>query len=84
LQLAAQRLERAQVVLGAAEDGGYVLIGQREPYPELFSGVSWGTDRVAVQTRERATAAGLSIAELPLQWDVDGVTDWRRWRRVKA
>jgi len=82
LQLAAQRLEHAQVVLGSAEDGGYVLIGQREPYPQLFSGVSWGTDRVAAQTRELAMQANLTMAELPVQWDVDGVADWRRFRRL--
>ncbi len=82
LQDAAQQLERAQVVLGAAEDGGYALIGQRKPYPQLFSGVSWGTDRVAAQTRKLALAADLKLAELPLQWDVDGVADWRRWSRI--
>lgn len=79
LQRAAQRLDQAEVVLGPAEDGGYVLIGQRQPYPDLFSAVSWGTGRVVAQTRELARGAGLGMTELPLQWDVDGVADWRRW-----
>lgn len=81
---AAQLLADVPVVLGAAEDGGYVLIGQRQPYAELFSNIGWGTEQVAALTRCRAAEAGLAIAELPLQWDVDGVADWRRWQNGRA
>lgn len=83
LQQAAALLATAPVVLGAAEDGGYVLIGQRQPFPALFAGIAWGTKHVAELTRERAMHEGLSLAELPLQWDVDGVTDWRRWQALR-
>ncbi len=80
LQASAALLATAPLVLGPAEDGGYVLIGQREPFPALFADIPWGTHRVAQFTRERAVQAGLALAELPLQWDVDGVADWRRWQ----
>ena len=31
-----------ELVLGPAEDGGYVLIGVNKSYPELFEGIEWG------------------------------------------
>lgn len=79
LRDAAKALETTDVVLGSAEDGGYVLIGQQAPKPELFEGVDWGTEHVAAQTRERAKGLGVSLEELPIQWDVDNVDDWRRF-----
>ncbi len=80
---AARALAKSDVVLGGAEDGGYVLIGQRTPFPELFAGVDWGSERVAAQTRERARELGVSVAELPVLWDVDSVDDWRRFQTAK-
>ena len=81
LQQAVAKLQQADVVLGPAEDGGYVLIGQNGCWPALFENVDWGSARVSEQTRRRVRGAGLRLAELPLQWDVDGVADFRRWRR---
>ena len=72
------------MVIGSAEDGGYVLIGQRTPFPELFTGVDWGTEKVVAQTRERARGLGVSVVELPVQWDVDSIEDWRRFQRAKS
>lgn len=60
-----------QVVLGAAEDGGYYLIGMTKPVPHLFSGIDWSTSRVANQTRERVREAGLPLTELGSWYDVD-------------
>ncbi|HAJ75651.1 MAG TPA: flagellar biosynthesis protein FlgB, partial [Gammaproteobacteria bacterium] len=31
------------VVIGPAEDGGYVLIGLKQPCPGLFQGIEWGS-----------------------------------------
>ncbi|WP_256998735.1 DUF2064 domain-containing protein [Nitrosococcus oceani] len=36
----------ADVVLGPAEDGGYVLIGVRCCSWQLFSGICWGSDQM--------------------------------------
>ncbi len=46
LAAAASGLARADVVLGPAADGGYVLLGMRRHYPALFSGIPWGSSRV--------------------------------------
>ena len=70
---AARALEhgRDQVVLGPAEDGGYYLLGTTRPYPSLYSGIAWSTDRVAQQTRAAAAGLGLAVHELPPWYDVD-------------
>jgi rSAM/selenodomain-associated transferase 1 len=63
------------VVLGPASDGGYVLIGMRQFYPELFENVSWGSDQVLSQTRERLRSITCQWHELPERWDVDRPED---------
>lgn len=61
-----------------AEDGGYVLIGMREPRPELFSDIPWSTDTVMAITRERIRAHGLSCREFAPLWDIDTPADYER------
>jgi rSAM/selenodomain-associated transferase 1 len=70
-----------EVVLGPAQDGGYVLIGLRRPQPALFRAIRWGTPAVLQATRRRIRLTGLDSAELPPQWDVDYPADLLRWRR---
>jgi rSAM/selenodomain-associated transferase 1 len=62
-----------RVVLGAASDGGYYLIGLKRPAPHLFSRIDWSTPRVLSQTMMRADEAGLDVVRLPEWYDVD---DW--------
>ena len=81
LQQAADALQTVDVVLIPAEDGGYVLIGMRNPVPEVFAEVTWSTPQVLAQTRERLSLAGASWDELPTLWDVDEPADWQRWQR---
>jgi rSAM/selenodomain-associated transferase 2/rSAM/selenodomain-associated transferase 1 len=67
-------LER-DLVLGAALDGGYYLIGMRQPQSELFVGVDWGTDRVLQQTIAIANRLNLSLGYLPTLTDIDRPED---------
>jgi rSAM/selenodomain-associated transferase 1 len=60
-----------RIVLGAAEDGGYYVIGMTAPHVALFEDIAWSTDTVAAQTRARARALGLDVLELPIWYDVD-------------
>jgi uncharacterized protein len=66
------------LVLGAAVDGGYYAIGMRQPQPELFVGVDWGTDRVLQQTIEIAQRLQLAIGYLPKLADIDRPADLPR------
>lgn len=78
LQAAVDGLEHAEVVLGPAEDGGYVLIGMRQFYPELFEDIPWSSERVLQVTQERIQSQNLSYLELPILWDVDTSDDFAR------
>ncbi len=81
LREAAQSLRDHDVVLAPAEDGGYVLIGTREPQPSLFASVTWGTPHVIEQTRARASASRLRMCELPTLWDIDTEDNLARMER---
>ena len=69
----------ADVVMGPAADGGYVLIGLNQPQAILFENMPWGTDAVASQTCRRAAQNGLTVMKLRQQWDVDYIEDWQRF-----
>ncbi len=71
----------ADVVLIPAEDGGYVLIGTRQPQPALFDGMTWSAPRVLADTQARIAAAGLTSRELEPLWDVDTDDDLERMER---
>ena len=81
LRVAANALQKADVVLIAAEDGGYVLIGARAAHPQLFSGIAWGTPTVLAETRARIAALGFTSTELPALWDIDTESDLARFER---
>ncbi|MCY2961614.1 MAG: TIGR04282 family arsenosugar biosynthesis glycosyltransferase [Planctomycetota bacterium] len=82
LRTAFEALERADCVLGPAEDGGYVLIGLRRPCPGLLTDIAWSTDRVLEQTLERARDSGVRCEILPASFDVDGAADLERLARL--
>jgi rSAM/selenodomain-associated transferase 1 len=81
LRDAAEALRDADVVLIPAEDGGYVLIGARAAYAELFTGITWGTATVLAETKARVAMLGLTCTELPVLWDVDTENDLARLER---
>ena len=67
----------ADVVLAPALDGGYVLVGMREPHAAPFAGVEWGTASVMAQTRACLSSARLDWRELPARADIDVASDLR-------
>jgi rSAM/selenodomain-associated transferase 1 len=66
------------VVIGPAEDGGYVLIGLERSDPELFRDIPWGEPEVLAETRGRIAALRWRCFELPALWDVDRPEDLER------
>ena len=79
LDKARSALEFHPVVVGPARDGGYWLIGMRECYPDLFTGIHWSTDRVFSETMNRAKQAGLTVQTLRTLADIDTKADWEKW-----
>jgi len=83
LVAAARALERgADVVLGPAADGGYWMIGVRQPCRALFDDVAWSTPGVAAATRRRIRTLVLRCVEVATGWDVDDARDLARLART--
>jgi rSAM/selenodomain-associated transferase 1 len=69
------------VVVVPVEDGGYALIGMREPQPRLFADMPWSTAAVMAETRRRLVRLSLSWREPARLWDVDRPADVERLAR---
>jgi glycosyltransferase A (GT-A) superfamily protein (DUF2064 family) len=71
-------------VLGPAQDGGYWLIGVRQPHPSPFVGpgapMAWGTASVLHSTLGLAALHGIPVPLLKLRADLDLPSDLRHWR----
>ena len=59
------------LVIGPAEDGGYYLIGMREPANGMFESIAWGTPTVLDSTLDRARTLGRTVELLPRIYDID-------------
>jgi rSAM/selenodomain-associated transferase 1 len=79
LKQAIFRLKKgSEVVIGPAEDGGYVLLGLSKTLPCLFDRLPWGNHRVLEMTRNCLRDNGWVWHELPEMWDVDRPEDLDR------
>jgi rSAM/selenodomain-associated transferase 1 len=65
------------VTFGPADDGGYYLVGLREPQPDVFAlpTEAWGGPEVLRLSLEAASARGLSLALLRSERDLDEAGD---------
>jgi rSAM/selenodomain-associated transferase 1 len=75
-----EELKRIDVTLGPAADGGYYLIGARVFLPEVFRGISWGTEDVLRQTRQVLDRLGHPYHLLVPWYDVDRPPDLEKLR----
>ena len=84
--LDAARLGEAAVALDAhgavfvpTLDGGYVLVGLRQPgsgvLPGIFTGMPWSTPQVMQRTREALQREGIGYAEMAAVRDIDEPAD---------
>jgi rSAM/selenodomain-associated transferase 1 len=78
IERALRTLDRAEIVFGPSEDGGYYLLGQRRLHPEIFAGITWGSGDVLAATLERIPR--VPVAMLPPWYDVDRPSDLERLR----
>lgn len=79
---AIESLDNTEVVLGPAEDGGYVLIGVNSLDPRWFEEMEWGSNTVFAETVERFEASGTSWQPLPVLQDIDRPEDLPIWRAI--
>ena len=84
LALAVDGVNKARVVLGASEDGGYVLIGGSDAsvwHDGRFEGVRLGTDYAMADTLVALNDVA-PVTVLPPLWDVDMPEDVTRARNL--
>ena len=67
-----------RIVLGAAEDGGYYLIGLKKAHRRVFENIDWSTSNVLAQTITRAGEIGIPATVLPEWFDVDDAATLRQ------
>jgi rSAM/selenodomain-associated transferase 1 len=77
LRAAATALRTHDAVLLPVADGGYVLIGLKAPYPEIFEHMPWSTSAVAAETLQRLARLNLSTWVGPILHDIDDPADLR-------
>lgn len=75
LETAFEKLDKYDLVIGPAKDGGYYLIGMKVPLPMLFKNKEWSTDSVFADTILDVMDMGLSYFRLPELSDVDTIYD---------
>lgn len=68
----------ASVVLGPADDGGYVLVGARQCRLGMFDNIMWGSDQVLLQTLNNFTRLNYGVKLLMPRWDIDTYQDLQR------
>ncbi len=59
------------IVIGPAHDGGYYLLGSHQHYPQLFSGISWSTEKVFHETCQIIKSKMLACHILQTLKDLD-------------
>src|SRR5438552_13062115 len=72
------------LAIGPSADGGYYLIGMRQPHLGVFDRIDWSTSRVYAQTLDRAGRLGLQVRPVAEWYDIDEPTDLDRLRRDLA
>lgn len=75
LTQAFKQLQKYDVVLGPATDGGYYLIGLSRFIPQVFQGISWGTESVWQQTITICNHLNLTVMNLTPLTDIDRPED---------
>jgi len=87
IRQAFEGLQKNDLVLGPAHDGGYYLIGLKnflpaETYSRLFEGINWGTGEVVSRTLSIAKMLGLRYVLLGKLADVDNPADLHVWEKA--
>lgn len=70
-----QKLEKSDVVIGPALDGGYYLLGMKRLHRQLFQNKRWSTEHVFPDTIQDIEKLHLSYALLPPLSDIDHLED---------
>ena len=71
------RLQQSDLVLGPANDGGYYLIGLKQPVKQLFENKDWSTNKVFIQTLKDCFDLDLTLRLVQELADLDRIEDFQ-------
>lgn len=75
IEAAYKSLDRTDFVIGPAFDGGYYLLGMKQPAEFLFQDIKWSTDEVFDETRKAIISRGFTLGTLEQLRDIDDRVD---------
>jgi rSAM/selenodomain-associated transferase 1 len=81
VEQACAALEEFDLSIGPSADGGWYLLGMRQPHLDVFDNVEWSTPRVYAQTLGQAQRLGLRVHAVQEWYDVDEPGDLDRLQR---
>lgn len=77
-------LNKKDIVIGPAQDGGYYLIGSKKLIPEIFKNKKWSTDSVFIDTIEDINTLKLNHFCLETLYDIDNKADLDKYEIIKS
>lgn len=75
IDIAFEKLNRTDLVIGPAYDGGYYLLGMRQFIADVFDSIPWSTSSVFNKTIKIASSLSLSTTTLAVLRDIDTEDD---------
>lgn len=78
LESAFEKLDHCPAVIGPSTDGGYYLIGLRQPCDNIFQNIAWSTSKVCSQTMAVLREQQIDFDLLPEMNDVDDIDDFHQ------
>lgn len=78
IRLAFDALDQADIVIGPATDGGYYLLGMKQPQPFLFENMPWSQPELFQLTELAILQNGLTVELLETLTDIDEWADYQR------
>jgi uncharacterized protein len=75
LEKAFETLHEVDIVLGPATDGGYYMLGLKEPAPAIFTNMTWSSSGVFSETINRLKKLNRRYRLMPVRNDVDEEKD---------
>lgn len=78
IRLAFEALDKTDVVIGPATDGGYYLLGMKRLHPALFENMPWSQPELRQLTELAILQSGLTFERLEELSDIDEWDDYQR------
>lgn len=74
-------LQKGDIVIGPAHDGGYYLLGipKNKYTSSIFKNIPWSTPKVLELTLNHLDRTGISFKTLPLKRDIDDLEDYQEY-----